>query len=89
VRDAGRCYPQLRPINDNDLEALRRIDALFTARPFYETRRIARILSEGAFRSTQSALGAAGAQDLSLSFCASGDRPLEPGLGGRPKLHPN
>ena len=38
-----------RPVNDNDLEAMRRIDALFTARPFYGARRIARTLTEDGF----------------------------------------
>jgi putative transposase len=42
-------YRQPRPANDNDLEAMRRIDALFTARPFYGARRIARTLSEEGF----------------------------------------
>ena len=42
-------YRQPRPVNDNDLEAMRRIDALFTARPFFGARRIARTLSEGGF----------------------------------------
>lgn len=48
-------YRKPRPANDNDLEAMRRIDALFTARPFFGARRIARTLSERAFRSTASA----------------------------------
>ncbi len=38
-----------RPANDNDLEAMRRIDALFTERPFFGARRIARTLSEEGF----------------------------------------
>jgi len=42
-------YRKPRPANDNDLEAMRRIDALFTARPFYGARRIARTLSEEGF----------------------------------------
>ena len=42
-------YREPRPANDNDLAAMRRIDALFTARPFYGARRIARTLSEEAF----------------------------------------
>ena len=37
------------PANDNDLEAMRRIDALFTERPFFGARRIARTLSEDGF----------------------------------------
>ena len=39
-------YRKPRPANDNDLEAMRRIDALFTARPFFGARRIARTLTE-------------------------------------------
>ena len=42
-------YRKPRPVNDNDLEAMRRIDALFTARPFFGARRIARTLSEDGF----------------------------------------
>jgi putative transposase len=42
-------YRQPRPVNDNDLEAMRRIDALFTVRPFFGARRIARTLSEEGF----------------------------------------
>ena len=42
-------YRKPRPVNDNDLEAMRRIDALFTARPFFGARRIARTLSEEGF----------------------------------------
>jgi len=38
-----------RPANDNALEAMRRIDALFTARPFFGARRIARTLREEGF----------------------------------------
>ena len=34
-------YRKPRPANDNDLEAMRRIDALFTARPLFGARRIA------------------------------------------------
>jgi len=37
------------PANDNDLEAMRRIDALFTERPFFGARRIARTLSQDGF----------------------------------------
>jgi len=37
------------PANDNDLEAMRRIDALFTERPFFGARRIAKTLSEDGF----------------------------------------
>ena len=40
-------YRKPHPANDNDLEAMRRIDALFTARPFFGARGIARTLSEG------------------------------------------
>ena len=40
-------YRKRRPANDNELEAMRRIDALFTARPFFGARRIA---SEGGRR---------------------------------------
>jgi len=42
-------YRKPRPVNDSDLEAMRRIDALFTARPFFGARRIARTLSEEGF----------------------------------------
>jgi len=42
-------YRAPRPSNDNDLEAMRRIDALFTERPFFGARRIARTLSEDGF----------------------------------------
>ena len=42
-------YRKPRPANDNDLEAMRRIDALFTARPVFGARRIARTLSEEGF----------------------------------------
>ena len=42
-------YRKPRPVNDNDLEAMGRIDALFTARPFFGARRIARTLSEEGF----------------------------------------
>ena len=42
-------YRKPRAVNDNDLEAMRRIDALFTARPFYGARRIARTLTEDGF----------------------------------------
>jgi len=35
-------YRAPRPANDNDLEAMRRIDALFTERPFFGARRIAK-----------------------------------------------
>src|SRR6201987_4221505 len=42
-------YRRPRPVDDNDLEAMRRIDALFTARPFFGARRIARTLSEEGF----------------------------------------
>ena len=42
-------YRKPRPANDNALEAMRRIDALFTARPFFGARRIARTLSEEGF----------------------------------------
>ena len=42
-------YRKPHPANDNDLEAMRRIDALFTARPFFGARGIARTLSEEGF----------------------------------------
>jgi len=42
-------YRAPQACNDNDLEAMRRIDALFTARPFFGARRIARTLSEDGF----------------------------------------
>src|SRR5208283_2005560 len=42
-------YRKPRPANDNDLEAMRRIDALFTARPLFGARRIARTLSQEGF----------------------------------------
>jgi putative transposase len=42
-------YRKPRPANDNDLEAMRRIDAVFTERPFFGSRRIARTLSDEGF----------------------------------------
>ena len=42
-------YREARPANDNDLEAMRRIDALYTERPFFGARRIARTLTEEGF----------------------------------------
>ena len=42
-------YRKARLANDNDIEAMRRIDALFTERPFFGARRIARTLSEEGF----------------------------------------
>jgi putative transposase len=42
-------YRKPRPANDNDLEAMRRIDALYTERPFFGARRIARTLTEDGF----------------------------------------
>ena len=42
-------YRAPQACNDNDIEAMRRIDALFTARPFFGARRIARTLSEDGF----------------------------------------
>jgi putative transposase len=42
-------YRKPRPANDNDLEAMRRIDALFTERPFFGARRIARTLTDEGF----------------------------------------
>ena len=42
-------YRKPQPANDNVLEAMRRIDALFTARPFFGARRIARTLREEGF----------------------------------------
>jgi len=38
-------YRKPRPANDNGLEAMRRIDALYTERPFFGARRIARTLT--------------------------------------------
>ena len=42
-------YRKPRPANDNDLEALGRIDALFTGRPFFGARRLARTLTAEGF----------------------------------------
>ena len=42
-------YRKPRSANDNDLEAMRRIDVLFTARPFFGARRIARTVTEEGF----------------------------------------
>ena len=42
-------YRKPRSANDNDLEAMRRIDVLFTARPFFGARRIARTLTQEGF----------------------------------------
>ena len=42
-------YRKPPPANDNDLAAMRRIDALFTARPFFGARRIAGTLTEEGF----------------------------------------
>jgi putative transposase len=42
-------YRKRRPANDNELEAMRRIDALFTARPFFGARRIAATLTADGF----------------------------------------
>jgi putative transposase len=42
-------YRERKPANDNELEAMRRIDALFTERPFFGARRIAKTLSEDGF----------------------------------------
>ena len=42
-------YRKRPPANDNDLEAMRRVDALFTARPFFGARRIAATLTEDGF----------------------------------------
>ena len=42
-------YRRRRPANDNDLEAMRRIDALYTARPFFGARRMAATLTEDGF----------------------------------------
>jgi len=42
-------YRKRRPANDNDLVAMRRIDALFTARPFFGAGRIAATLIEEGF----------------------------------------
>jgi len=42
-------YRKRRPANDNDLEVMRRIDTLFTARPFFGARRIAATLTAEGF----------------------------------------
>jgi len=42
-------YRKPRPANDDDLEAMRRIDARFTARLLFGARRIARTLSQEGF----------------------------------------
>ena len=42
-------YRKPRPANDNDLEAMRRIDALFTARPILGGQGLARTLTEEGF----------------------------------------
>jgi putative transposase len=42
-------YRKRRAANDNELEAMRRIDALFTARPFFGARRIAATLTAEGF----------------------------------------
>jgi len=42
-------YRKPRLANDNDLEAMRRIDALYTERPFFGARRIAKTLTEEGF----------------------------------------
>jgi len=39
-------YRKPRLANDNDLATMRRIDALFTERPFFGARRIARTLTD-------------------------------------------
>jgi hypothetical protein len=43
------CGPPGQPANDNESEAMRRIDALFTERPFFGAQRIAKTLSEDGF----------------------------------------
>ena len=48
-------YRKPHPANDNELEAMRRIDALFTERPLFGARRIARTLSEEGFPIDRSA----------------------------------
>ena len=52
-----------RPANDNALEAMRRIDALFAARPFFGARRIARTLTEEGFPIDRKARAAIDAAD--------------------------
>ena len=42
-------YRERKPANDKELEAMRRIDALFTERPFFGARRIAKTLCEDGF----------------------------------------
>ena len=42
-------YRERKPANDNELEAMRRIDALFSERPFFGARRIAKTLCEDGF----------------------------------------
>ena len=42
-------YRAPSPANDNDLEAMRRIDALITEPPLFGARRIAKTLSEDGF----------------------------------------
>ena len=42
-------YRERKPANDNELEAMRRIDAPFTERPFFGARRIAKTLCEDGF----------------------------------------
>ena len=42
-------YRERKPANDNELEAMRRIDALFSERPFFGTRRMAKTLCEDGF----------------------------------------
>jgi putative transposase len=42
-------YREPKPANDHELEAMRRIVALYTERPFFGARRIAKTLSEDGF----------------------------------------
>ncbi|MGY3396319.1 hypothetical protein ACVWW6_008910 [Bradyrhizobium sp. USDA 3311] len=96
-------YRPLQPANDNDLALMQRIDELFTALPFLDSRRITAMLKAEGLRGNRkrvqrlmrrlgiAALGpkpnttkpAPGPQDLSLSAAQHGNRPAEPGVGGR------
>ena len=56
-------YRKPRPVNDNDLEAMRRIDALFTARPVFGARRIRADAERGGFSDRPEACATADAGD--------------------------
>ena len=56
-------YRKPRPANDNEMEAMRRIDALFTARPFFGARRMARDAERGGLSDRPQARAAADAAD--------------------------